>query len=250
MNLQRPHHHPFLSLPWIPHHHLSLAETFPGAYSQQDEMNFPVDSRLVGGERKRMRSQSHRWGDWEYRVILEEDEIRIESGMGSNWDMEMKKWGVRGQSYWYVKVRGRSGRVKNLLTQVALGTCGTAGAPNGAAVNISPSITWRPIPGGTDQHPGRKAWIQAQCEYDTWDRPEGKGTGMASLEPQPLPKDQMNLYFYLPCLPFNSPITVPIPRPSGFLLTIAVHSQHVVRHYIQIQPRVALEIGVGDARPD
>lgn len=73
--------------------------------------------------------------------------------------------------------------------------------------------------------------------------------GVASPETQPLPKDQIHLDSHLSCLPFKSSTTGPIPWPSGFLLTIDVHPRHVVRHYIRIQPQVALGTGVGGAHP-
>lgn len=72
---------------------------------------------------------------------------------------------------------------------------------------------------------------------------------LASLEPQPHSKDQISVESHASCLPFISTTTVPFPWSSHFLLTIAVHPQHVVKRCIQIQPLVALGTCVGDARP-
>ena len=71
----------------------------------------------------------------------------------------------------------------------------------------------------------------------------------ASLEPQSLPKNQVSFYFHPSCLPFHSSTPVPTSWPPDLLLTIVVHPQQVVRHCIQIQSPVGLEIGVGDAHP-
>lgn len=52
-----------------------------------------------------------------------------------------KEADVQGLGYWVSKSGISRGRVRHLLTQVALGTWGIVGSPYRAAVNIPPPVT-------------------------------------------------------------------------------------------------------------